>query len=129
RREPVARVRHFGAKQAAANLAEDSHVQAFLDGLLELRELARAKMKETQHQPLGIHHELALAAEDDGGALHARLYQHRTAGRRGVDWGEDGLVLVAQRQMQDEVEAGSQPQLLELPGLHPACRMASISTS
>ena len=94
-----------------------------------MRKLARAKVKEAQHQPLGIHDELALTAENDGGALHARLYQHGTAGRRGVDRSEDGLVLVAQRQMQDEVEAGSQPQLLELPGLHPACRMASISTS
>ena len=86
-------------------------------------------MKETQHQPLGIHDELALAAEDDGRTLHACLNQHRMPGRRGMNRGEDGLVLVAQRQVQDEVEAGAQPQLLELPGLHPACRMASISTS
>ena len=129
RNEPVARVRHFGAKQAATNLAEGSHVPALLYGLLELRELARAKVKETQHHPLGIHQELAVAAENDGGALNARLHQHRTAGRCGVDWGDDGLVLVAQRQVQDEVEAGTQPQLLELPGLHPACKMASISTS
>ena len=127
--EAVARVRHFGSEQAATHLAEGSHMQALLHGLIELRELAVAKVEEAQHQPLGIHHELALAAENDGGALHAGLHQHGTAGRRSVDGGEDGLVLIAQRQMQDEIEAGSQPQLLELSGLHPACRMASISTS
>ncbi len=127
--EPITRVRHFGAKQAAANLPEGSHAQAFFYGVLELRKLAVVKVKETQHQPVGVHEELTLAAEYDGRTLHARLDQHRTAGRRAVDGGEHGLVLVAQRQMQHEVEARTQPQLLQLARLHSACRMASISTS
>ena len=105
RNEPVARVRHFGAKQAATNLAEGSHVPALLYGLLELRELARAKVKETQHQPVGVDEELTLAAKYDSRTLHARLDEHRTAGQRAVDGGEHGLVLVAQREMQHEVEA------------------------
>src|SRR5258708_32579163 len=77
--EAIARMRHFRSKQAAAHLAEGAHVPVLLYGLLELRKLGVAKVKEAQHQPLGIHDQLAIAPENDGRELHARLPQPGTA--------------------------------------------------
>src|SRR2546423_8066775 len=92
------------------------------------------EMEETQHQALGSDDELTLAPEYDAHPLDASFNQRRLAGWRGVRRGKDGLVLVAQRQVQHAIEPRAQPQLLELAGrrgcrLHPACRIASLSTS
>src|SRR5437588_269402 len=117
------------AEQSAADLAEGPHVQALLYGLFELIELRVAEVEEAQHQSFGVHDELPLTTEKDRRALYARLHQYWVSGRGRVKRSKDCLVLVAQRQMQDEVERGSQSQLVELRGFHPACRVASISTS
>ena len=127
--EPIARVRHLRAEQSAANLAEGPYVQALLYGLFELLELGVAEVEEAQHQPFGVHDELPLTAKKDRRALYTRLHQYWVPGWGRVKRSKDCLVLVAQRQMQDEVEPGSQSQLVELRAFHPACRMASISTS
>src|SRR5689334_3931529 len=105
---------HLRTQQAAAHLAECSHVLAVLDRALELRQLARAEMKEAQLQPLGAHHELPFAAEGDRRALQARLYQNRLPGKRLLGRDECSLVFVAQRQMKHEIEARAQPELRDV---------------
>src|SRR5436853_538282 len=115
---------------AQTRLAECAHQLLVLYGALEGSNLTLMKMKEPQDErPLCVDDELALASEDNRYALHARLNERRLARRRRVHRRQDRLVLVAQRQVQDQVEAATQPQLLHLAGLHSACRMASISTS
>jgi hypothetical protein len=61
-----------------------------------------------------VHHELAARAEGDLGASQLRLDEDRPARRRGLGRGKRGLVLVAQRQVQDQIEARAQPELLQL---------------
>ena len=115
---------------AAAHLAVGAHQPALLGGALELLELARVEMEEAQRKPLRVDHELAAWTEGDFGALDARLHEHGTAREGVLRRGESSLVFVAQRQVQDKIEARAQAQLFELArGLHPLCRMASISTS
>jgi len=76
----------------------------------------------------------------DFGFLHPRLHLDRPARRRLAGLREHGLVLVAQRKVEHQVERRAQPQLRQLAlnrlrrlacarRLHPACRIASISTS
>ena len=121
---------HLGAEEARAHLAEGAHELALLRGALELLQLARIEMEKAQHQAFGMHDELPLGAVHDLRLEHRCLDAHRPALRRRSGARERRLVLVAQRQVQDEVEARAQPELFELArGLHPLCRMASISTS
>jgi len=63
-----------------------------------------------------MHDELALRAEGDVGARDARLDLHRRSRRRGADRREPGLVLVAQRQVHDEVFTAPNSQPRELLG-------------
>src|SRR5207237_8111658 len=98
-------------------------------GALELLQLAAVEVEKAQHQAVGVHHQLAARAEGDLGALDSRLNQDRLARRRLLRRGEGGLVLVAQRQVQDEIEPGAQAEFLESCRLHPLCRIASISTT
>src|SRR5438105_13578219 len=86
-------------------------------------------MEEFQDQAFGVHDELSAAAVGELRAIDARVDQHVAAGWHLPGRDDLRLVLVALRQMQDEVEARTKPQLLQLAGFHPACRMASISTS
>ena len=122
-------MRHLHAEQSTPHFAERAHVASLLDGALERVQLKVAEAEEFEDQALGVHDQLAAAAVGDLRAIHARVDQ-RVPARWHVPRPEHfRFVLVAQRQVQDEVEARTQPQLLQLARLHPACRMASISTS
>ena len=101
-------VNHFRPDQAAANGAERPHAPSDL----ELPQLRRIEMQEAQHQLAGAvahrHPQLATAAVDDIGGdhfgLHLRLEtRHQIGDRR-----HPRLVLVAQRQVQDEVPVARQ---------------------
>ena len=84
----------------------------------ELLQLARVEVEETQLEHAGavldVAHELAPRAVLDGGVDHLAFHQHRHARRRRVDRVERGLVVVAQRQVQDEIELARDAELLEL---------------
>src|SRR4051794_23621377 len=121
---------HFGAEEARAHFAVCAHEQALLRGALKLLKLARIEIEKAQHQSLGVHDELPLGAVQDLCFKYLCFDAHRPALRRGLRRGERRLVLVAQGQVQDEVEARAQPEFFELArGLPPLCRMASISTT
>ena len=127
--DAVARMRHLDAEPAAADLAEGAHLATLLDRALELLQLAAVEVEEAKDDAIGMHDQLAPRPEGDFGALDARFNQHGRARRCAIGRRHPGLVLVAVRQVQHEVEARAQPELRERRALHPACRMASISTS
>src|SRR5437667_5796755 len=122
-------MRHLGAEPAAAHFAEGPHAQAFLSRALELLQLAAVEIEKAQHHAVGVHDQLAARPVGDLGSLDLRLDEHRLSGRRAVRCSQRRPVLVAQRQVKHKVEARAQPEPVELAGLHPECRMASISTS
>src|SRR6185295_9853402 len=112
--DAVARMHHLRAEPAAAQLAERAYSLPLLYCALELLQLAAVEIVEAQHQPLGMDDELPARAKGDLGAFDASFDLQRLAGNGRVGTAEDGLVLVAQRQVQDKVEAPAQSQLLEL---------------
>src|SRR5690349_16665822 len=122
-------MRHLDTEPATAELAEGAYPAAFFRRALELLQLAAVEVEEAQDHAVGMHHELTARSKGDVGALDPRFDQHRLAWRRPVGRGKLGFVLVAQRQMQHEVEARAQPELRKRAAFHPVCRMASISTS
>jgi hypothetical protein len=113
--DAVARMRHLGAEEARANLAERPHQQPLVRGALELLELAAVEVEEAQHQAFGVHDQLPLRPVHDLRLQHRGLHAHRPARRRRLRRGEDGFVLVAQRQVQHPIEARAQPELVEFP--------------
>ena len=126
-------MRHLGAEQAPAQLAESSHVAALFGGALELLQLAAVEVEKTQRDAVGMHDKLALGPVNDLGLLDFRLDEHRLPRQRVLRRGERRLVFVAQRKVQHVVERPAQAQSFELARKacrrHPACRIASISTS
>src|SRR6185312_10649744 len=143
--------------ESRPHLAEEPH--ALPGG--ELLHLARIEMEEA-HPELALaigelHDQRAASAVLDLRFDHARLDQHRLSGARLGERREPGLVLVAQRQVQHQVEPGAHAELLQArvegglrlcvsgprgggtvagpggdlhaPGEAPRYRMASISTS
>src|SRR5213075_1417764 len=96
---------------------------SLLDGALERVQLEGSEMEELQDQAFSVHDELPAAAVGDLRAIDARVDQHVAAGWHLPGREDLRLVLVALRQMQDEVEARTKPQLLQLARFHPACRM------
>src|SRR5205085_8878746 len=122
-------MRHLDPEPSAAYLAESAHAAALLGGALELLQLAAVEIEKAQHHAVGVHDELAAGPEGDFGLVDARFDEHRLSGWRPLRSGQRGFILVAQRKVQHEIEARAQPEFLECSALHPACRMASISTS
>src|SRR5260221_8129198 len=133
-------MRHLGAEPAAAHFAESAHLQTLVRRALELLQLARIEIEEPQNQALCAHDQLAARAIFDLDAFDPRLDGDRPARGRVARSEDSRLVLVAQRKVQDEIEARPQAELLELKRqplwgrhaclrFHPACRIASISTS
>ncbi len=143
--DAVARVHHLVAEEAGTHLAEEPHAPAGR----ELLRLARIEIEEPDPQLVvalvQLHHEGAARAE-----LHVRLddlgfHERGHPGAHFLQRREAGLVLVAQRQVQDEVELRADAELfqarvearlrarrggdLHAPGVDPRCITASISTS
>ena len=98
-----ARVDHLGAEEAVAQLAKDAQPAA--GGQLLL--LLRVEMHETQHHlAAGVPrpgHQLAARRRRDLAGEHLDLALGRHAGAHVGQHGEAGLVLVAQRQVEDQV--------------------------
>jgi hypothetical protein len=108
--QAIARVRHLGAEEAGAHFPVCAHELLLLDGALELLQLARIEVEEAQHEAFGVHHELPARTVGDFGAQDRRLDEDRPGGRCVPGRGEPRLVLVAQRQVQDVIEALPQPE-------------------
>jgi hypothetical protein len=106
-------VRHLGAEEAPAHFAERAHAPAFVRSVLELPQLAWVEVEEAQHQPFGVHHELAPGPVHDLRLEDPRFDAHRGSLGRPIDRRENRFVLVAQRQVQREVEPRAQPELEE----------------
>jgi hypothetical protein len=135
---------HLVAEEAGAHLAEEAHALAGR----ELLHLAGIEVEEAHPEIVPVlgelHHQRAARTVLHLGIDHLRLDQHRLAGARLGERRELRLVLVAQRQVQGEVELRPDAQLLEprvegafrarrrcdlhAPGVDPRCMMASIST-
>src|SRR4051812_8004890 len=106
-------MRHLCAEPACAHLAICAHALARLGGALELLELAAVEVEKSQYHAVGVDDQLAARAEGDLGALYRSLDQHWLAGRRVLRIGERRFVLIAQRQVEHEVEPRAQPELFE----------------
>ena len=127
------------------DLAEGPDTQAILDRSLELFQLAGIEVKKPQcERRLPRHHmhnQLATRPIRDLGPQHFPLDEDRRIKGSLIRRRQGGFVLVAHRQMQDEVQPRPDAELFELfckprrslpSGLrsfHPAKRIASISTS
>ena len=127
--DAVAGMRHFRAEKARAHFAERAHPQALLGGALELLELAAVEVEKAQHQALGMHYELPLRSIHDLCFQNLGLDAHRLPCRRRVGRRKEGLVLVAQRQVEHEVEARAQPELLQFLFQSPFNRRAGSRRS
>ncbi len=104
---------HLPAEEARAELAEGAHPDAGRERL----HLALPELEEAEDHLSGVvgyaADELPLRAVDDVGGADDALDLHGCTGRRARDGRDARLVLVAQRQVQDEIEAASQPELVE----------------
>ncbi len=109
-----ARVDHLRAGQAAAHAAERAHAPSGL----ELLQLRRVEVQEAQHQFAAVvahgDAQLATAAVDDVGREHLGLDLRLGAGHEVGDRRHVRFVLVAQRQVQDEVPVARQAGAREL---------------
>ena len=154
--DAVARMHHLVAEESRPHLAEEPH--ALSGG--ELLHLARVEVQEPDPQlalAVGeLHHQRAPSAVLHLRVHHRRLDQHRLSRARIGERGEPRLVLVAQRQVECQVQLRADAELLEArvegglrsslcgpgggavagaggdlhaPGADPRSMMASISTS
>src|SRR5262245_48673444 len=105
---------HLVAEEPRPELAEKPHTHA--GG--ERPRLARVEVEETREEHAArvsyLDHELPARPEGNIGRDHLALDERGCAMPGGVDRCEDSFVLVAQRQMEDQVEVGPDPELGEL---------------
>ncbi|MDR9327175.1 hypothetical protein FEP06_04422 [Burkholderia multivorans] len=111
------RMHHLHPEEAAAHVA--AHAQALADRhLLDLRAV---EIQETQHELLAVvvadlHDELAARAIRDLVVDHDAFGLRDAARQQIADRRERRFVLVAHRQMQDEIDRAREPELRELVG-------------
>lgn len=107
---------HLVAEETAADLAQRAHPAALGQRLLGVG----VEVDEAQHQLAGLvldlRHQLAARAELHLALRHLAFHQHGLAIRRLGNRVEVGFVLVAQRQVQHQVEAAADAQLLQFLG-------------
>jgi hypothetical protein len=107
-------VDHLRAQETVADLAEGAHAGA----RRKLLQLARVEVDEAQPHDAGavlqVTHQLAPGPVLDRGVHHLAFHQDRAPRRRGIDRIQRGFVVVAQRQVQDEIELALDSQLGEL---------------
>ena len=110
-RQLEARVHHFPPQKAAAQLAAHAHHRAFGQGFL----VAGVKIEKAQHTGVAavVHLDLELAPgrQADLAADHPGLDLHHLAIARIGQSAQAGLVLVAQWQVQGQVNVARQPEL------------------
>ena len=113
-----ARMNQFGAEKAAAHFAEYAQARAGLQYFL----LARIEIEKAQDQFTALvqnpTYQLPARAERNFAGHHRHLEL-----RGNVWWcvtccGDSGLILIAQRQMQDQIVVGAQPELFQLARQH-----------
>ena len=111
---PVARMDHLVAEEARPHLAEQPHARAggerFRLALVEVEEAREERAARVAH----LDHELPARPEGDVARDHLALDERRRAVPGRVDRRKHCLVLVAQRQVEDEVEVGPDPEFREL---------------
>ena len=110
----IARMDHLGAEEALAQLAHQPHARTGRKLLL----LARIEIEEAQVQDFvavaHAAHQRALGSELHGGVLDLALELHGLAAHRVGEACDLGFVLVAQRQVQHEVQLPAHTELLQL---------------
>ena len=123
------RVDHLAAEEAGVGLAANPHPRAHGQCLL----VAGVEVQKTQQQVVAVvldaHQQLAAAAQLDAAFADDAFDLHRLAVGRIGDGADAGLVLVAQRQVQRQVDVAAKPKLFHGPlragflaGLGPCCR-------
>ena len=106
---------HFGAEKAVPDLAEQAHATTFVAHALELLGLAAVEIQITQRKFAAFvghaDHQLPAGAKLYRHIDHARLDLNRHAVGRGSDRHHGRLILVTQRQMQDQIVVARKTQL------------------
>ena len=104
---------HLAAQKAAANLTTHPHTRAQVQGFL----VRRIKVDEAQHAGVAavVHRHMQLPArpERDLAVRYLRLDLHRLAVPRVFEQGDARLVLVAQGQVQRQIDVAAQAHFFE----------------
>ena len=112
---PELRMHHLAAKKAAAGLTAHPHPGAHGQGFL----VAGVEVEKAQQQAVAVvgdaHQQLAPAAQVDLAILHDALDLHRLAVGAVGNRRDPGFVLVAQRQVQRQIDVAPQAQFVQRP--------------
>ena len=106
-------VHHFARQKTAAQLAAHTHARAHGKGFL----VRRVKIEKAQHAAVAavvhLHAQLPARLESDFAMRHLSFDLHHIAVTRIGQPGDAGFVLVAQRQVQRQIDRARQSQLIE----------------
>ena len=109
------RMHHLAPEKPSTHLAADAQPGAGRHRLL----LRRVKVQEAQQQLAAVvgqpHQQLATRAQLDPGVQHLALDLRRLALAHRRDRGQPGFVLVAQRQVQGQVDVAAQAEFFQRP--------------
>ena len=124
---------HLQPEKAATHLAARPHQVADGEGLL----LRGIEVQEAQQQLAAAignpHQQLAPRSQLDVAGFDPALHLHQRAFAHAADGGENGLVLVAQRQVQRQIDVAQQPEfghrLRRAGGLGLGCGLGAGGTA
>src|ERR1035437_176912 len=109
---------HFCTEKTFPDFAENPQTQPAVTCSFKLRRLAAVEVEKAQcHFPTSIgdpRHELPTRAELHGDIEHLCVNLYRESGQGFVNQGDTGFVLVANGQMQNEIVAPLQTELVQL---------------
>ena len=105
---------HLQPEETAAHFAEDAHPRAFAQRRLLVRVEAEEAQRDLAAVVAGAHDHLPARLELDFVAEHAQFELHRLAGEGTGNFGDARFILVAQRQVHQQIGLRMETKLGQL---------------